>query len=72
MILKLLIFAIAGVLIYKFFGGKLPSVPKAKNKTEKKLDEDTLVECSKCGTYVTIKESIMINGKYYCDECASS
>jgi len=70
MILKLLIFAIAGVLIYRFFGGKLPSVPKPKSKTQKKLDEDTLVECSKCGTYVTIKESVIINGKYYCDECA--
>jgi len=69
MILKLLIFAIAGVLIYKFFGGKLPGMPKPRSKEQKKLDEDTLVECSKCGTYVTVKESIMINGKYYCDEC---
>ncbi len=69
MILKLLIFAIAGVMIYKFFGGKLPTIG-GKNKEEKRLDEDTLVECSKCGTYVTIKESILINGKYYCDECA--
>ena len=70
MILKLLIFAIAGVLIYKFFGGKLPSIGKSQD--EKKLDEDTLVECEKCSTYVTVKESIIIHGKYYCSqECAS-
>lgn len=70
MILKLLIFAIAGVLIYKFFGGKLPSINK--NASEKKLDEDTLMECEKCGTYVTVKESIIVSGKYYCaPECAS-
>lgn len=69
MILKLLIFAIAGLFIYKFFGGKLPSI--AKSPQEKKLDEDTLVECEKCSTYVTIKESIIVYGKYYCSkECA--
>jgi len=62
--------AIAGVMIYKFFGGKLPSVG-GKSKSEKKLDADTLVECSKCSTYVTVKESILIHGKFYCDECAN-
>lgn len=69
MILKLLIFAIVGVLIYKFFGGKLPSI--GKNASEKKLDDDTLVECEACSTYVTVKESIIVNAKYYCSkECA--
>jgi uncharacterized protein len=68
MILKLLIFAIVGVLIYKFFGGKLPSI--GKSPAEKKLDDDTLVECETCQTYVTVKESIIIHGKYYCSsEC---
>lgn len=68
MILKLLIFAIVAVLIYKFFGGKLPTFGKSPH--EKKLDEDTLVECTKCHTYVTVKESIIVNGKYYCSpEC---
>ncbi len=68
MILKLLIFAIAGVLIYKFFGGKFPQIGKSTH--EKKLEEDTLVECEKCSTYVTVKESIIVHGKYYCsDEC---
>jgi len=77
LILKLIIFGAAAYFIYKLFGGQLPGIGgkaggKAgkKSKEEKKLDEDTLVECSKCGTYVTIKESILINGKYYCDECA--
>jgi len=64
MILKLLVFAVVAVLIYKFFGGKLPSFGKSVH--EKKLDDDTLVECEKCSTYVTVKESIIVNGKYYC------
>lgn len=69
MILKLLIFAIVGVLIYRFFGGKLPNI--GKNAAEKKLDDDTLVECEKCGTYVTVKESIIVHGKYYCSKACS-
>jgi uncharacterized protein len=68
MILKLLIFVAAGLLIYKFFGGKFPTF--GKTPYEKKLDDDTLVECTTCHTYVTVKESIFVGGKYYCStEC---
>jgi uncharacterized protein len=71
MVLKLLIFAIAGIVIYKFFGGKFPSIAKSSN--EKKLDEDTLVECNKCSTYATVKESMIVNAKYYCSsQCANT
>jgi uncharacterized protein len=73
MLLKLLIFAVVGVMIYRFFGGKVPildSVKKPTSKPAKKEKEEAMVECSKCGTYVTIEESILISGKYYCDECA--
>ena len=67
MILKLLIFAAVGLFIYKFFGGKLPTLGR-KSPHEKKLDEDTLVECETCHTYVTVKESIIAGGKYYCSQ----
>jgi uncharacterized protein len=73
MILKLLIIAIVGVMIYRFFGGKVPILDSAKKsspKPTKREKEEAMVECSKCGTYVTIEESILISGKYYCDECA--
>jgi len=66
MIFKLLVFAALGVIIYKFLGGKLPTW--GKTAQEKKLDEDTLVECEKCGTYVTVKESFIVHGKYYCSK----
>ena len=70
MILKLLIFAIVGIMIYKFFGGKLPQIGKTSH--EKKLEDDTLVECKTCHTYVTVKESLIVNGEYYCsEECTS-
>lgn len=67
--LKLLIFVAVGLLVYRFLGGKFPAFPK-KSLHEKKLEDDTLVECEKCQTYVTVKESIIVNGKYYCSkEC---
>jgi len=71
MILKLIIFAAIGIFIYKLFGGQLPTLSRKRSKkAEKKtLESDTLVECKKCGTYVTIEEATLIAGKYYCDEC---
>ena len=77
MLLKFIIFSVALFFIYKFLGGKLPeiggrkkdAIPKGEDK--KKIQEDTLVECEKCGTYVTYKESIIVKGKVYCSkECA--
>ncbi len=71
MIFKLIIFAAIGIFIYKLMGGELPRIgKKSKPQKEKKPTGDTMVECCKCGTYVTVDESIMVNGKYYCDECA--
>jgi len=71
-ILKIIIFAVVALLIYKFLGGKLPTFER-KTPEEKKLDEDTLVECETCHTFVTLKESILINGKYYCSqECVDN
>ena len=71
MILKIIIFAVVALLIYKFLGGKLPTLDR-RSSEEKKLDEDTLVECETCHTFVTLKESILVNGKYYCSqECVN-
>lgn len=71
MILKLIIFAIVGLFIYKLLGGQLPSLgKKAGTPKRKDAEGDTMVECSKCGTFVSVEETTLINGKYYCDECA--
>lgn len=68
MILKLILFVAVALLIYKFLGGSFPKI--GKSAEERKLDEDTLVECETCHTFVTLKESIMVKGKYYCSkEC---
>jgi uncharacterized protein len=68
MILKLLLVAFIGVMVYRFFGGTFPSL--GKYKEQKKMADDTLVECVTCGTYVTHKEAIVKQGKTYCSiEC---
>jgi len=68
MFLKIVLLLIIIYLLYKAFGGSI-SLPK-RAKKEDEPDGDTLVECSKCGVYITKKEAKEKFGKYYCDECA--
>jgi uncharacterized protein len=65
-ILKLLIFVAILALVYFIFFKK----PKAIEDKNKKNNEtaDTLIECSKCGTYITKDESILSNGKHFCSQ----
>ncbi len=77
MILKLIVFAVIFYAVYRLVGGKFPKLSGKKKdhlsegEDKKKIEEDTLIECDKCGTYVTYKESIIVKGKCYCSkECA--
>jgi len=70
MILKLIVLVAALLGVYKLVGGKFPSL---KSREEKKLEEDTLIECEQCSTFVTTKEAIIAKGRYYCSlECANN
>ena len=72
MILKLLIIAIVGVMVYRFFGGRVPildGVKKSRSKPTKREREAVMVECSECGTYVMVDEATLSSGSYYCNEC---
>ena len=66
MFLKIVLILIILYLLYRAFGGSF-SLPKKAPKVEE--DGDTLVECCKCGVYITKKEAKFKMGKYYCDEC---
>ena len=67
--LKLILFGVIAVVVYRAFGGKVPILDK-NEKAEDDPSGDTLVECATCETYVTIKESITIGSKHYCSkEC---
>ena len=63
MLFKILLIAAVIGGIYYFFIKKKPIIEEKET--------DTMVECDKCGTYVSNKEAIIKNGKYYCSkECA--
>ena len=77
MLLKLILIGAVLYGLYRLAGGKLlpekgfgkGNVPSEGEKGGKE-EEDTLVECSRCSTYVVKKEAIFYKGKYYCSrEC---
>jgi len=70
----LTIAVIAGIY---FFLIKKPEVAKKRKeraedeRRKPKNDEDIMVECEKCSTFVSSKEAIIVDGKYYCSKsCA--
>jgi len=66
MIMKLLLLAVAGYVIYFFFF-KNGGFSKRINKD----DSETMVECAACETYISVEDSIIKDGKHYCsNECA--
>ncbi len=77
MILKIIIVAAILLLLYRLLGGRFPQItmpkrPNVSGKSEQaRIEEDTLIECEKCGTFVTLKEAVIIKGKTYCSkQCA--
>jgi len=67
---KLIIFGVVVYVIYLLFF-KNKGITSTKGKSLKKDDSDTMVECSKCSTFVSAKEAIVKDGKFYCSkECA--
>ncbi|AFV98364.1 MULTISPECIES: PP0621 family protein [unclassified Sulfuricurvum] len=64
--LKLLL--LIGVLVsvyFLFFKKKSLKPPSSDNS-----QEEAMIPCAKCGTYVQVKETLMRDGKYYCSrEC---
>ena len=66
MIMKFLLLAIVGYVIYFFFF-KNSGFSKRINKD----DSETMVECAACETYISVEDSIIKDGKHYCsNECA--
>ena len=44
-----------------------------KPKRDREKDVDTVTECYECKTYVSIKEAILVDGKYFCSkECVDA
>ncbi len=72
MLTKLLIFVAVIFLIYIFFfkNKRKEEIQESKTKS-KKIEGETMVECAECSTYISDKESIIKDGKFFCSkECA--
>ncbi len=71
MIIKLVIVAVIVYAIY-FMLFKKPSIEqKSQRNREENIDSETMIECAKCGAYVSNNEAIIKDGKFYCSkECA--
>ena len=69
--LKLLLVIAVIAAVYFFFIKKKTPLTKERNEHKKEKDEDeTMVACETCGTYISTKEAIVSSGKFYCSkEC---
>ena len=72
---KLLVIALLITAIYYLFirqpkktEGSGTKKPKDKNSDK---SAEVMVECAKCGTFISSKEALIKDGRYYCSkECA--
>ncbi len=58
--------------VYFFFIKKKPAKKPTRSNTKqtKRLDDEDMVECAKCGTYVRVDEAFIKNAQYFCSaEC---
>ncbi len=62
MLLKIILFLIIGFALYKMFGGKF-TLPRSKD------DSKTMVQCDKCGAFVSEDETKVLDDKVYCSDC---
>jgi len=71
MLLKILLVIAVIAVVYFFFIKK--SMPLTKERQEKKKrseSDETMVECTTCGTYISTNEAIISASKFYCStEC---
>ncbi len=66
--IKIILILVVLYYLYKFFGGEF-KLPKKKSDTIDDKEANTLVECCKCGVYITQKEAIKKGECHYCQEC---
>lgn len=70
MIFKIALFIFILFLIYLIFFKKGREQQVHQNVKTKKDNEEIMVECPTCKVFVSKKEAILSNGRYYCSkEC---
>ena len=72
MIKWLIVVGVIGAIYFLFIKKKAPiaNTNKQDNTKEDKKESNDMVECSRCGIFVDMNETIISSNKYYCsDEC---
>lgn len=73
MLLKGIILAVVLYVIYIAFFKKTAIKEEKQQKSKKQNDKnsDVMIECVECSTFVSDKEAIIKDGKFYCSkQCA--
>lgn len=67
----ILVLVLIALVYFLFIKSKpLPGEDKKSKKKKERLDEDDMVECKSCGTYITLNEALLRDGDYFCsNEC---
>lgn len=69
MIIKIAVLILVITLVYLLFFRSSRSNVVKQEKPKKKRDEEIMVECGRCGTYISSQESIIgSDGNYYCSQ----
>ncbi len=67
---RLILLALLAAFIYYVFIRK-PKKHQAHACERGEKNEEIMLECERCGTYVSKQESLIVDGKFYCSkECA--
>jgi len=74
MLLKVIFLVIAGLFLFRLFGGKIPFIDKSEaSKKDEEHDFDKIEAtsaCATCGTYITEDDALIYQKKSYCsNEC---
>jgi len=71
MIQELLLIALVIAVVYFMFIKKKPNIKNNTSSSKKdELQSNDMVECSGCGIYCEVGDTIISNNKYYCSkEC---
>jgi hypothetical protein len=78
MLLRVIIFVVGAVALYRIFGGKVPFLDKDYGETKPNLKEEehdfgkieATSSCATCGVYMTEDDALIFKKKAYCStEC---
>ena len=68
MLKLLLIIGVIAAVYFLFFKKSAPLTKERSDPKEDKEEENTMVACETCGTYISTKEAVVSSGKFYCSE----